>query len=176
MADSLKLAVITSEDQKFPLHWGFDFDQIADALEDAELGSRLRGASTISQQTAKNLFLWPGQSWLRKGLEAAFTVLIEVTWPKRRILEVYLNVAELGSGIYGAEAAARHYFGRSAASLTAAESALLAAVLPNPAVLHVDAPSTYVRGRQRNILRQMPRTAALPGVRALLDSGRRCRD
>ena len=151
----LQLAVIASEDQRFPEHWGFDFASIGDALEDRERGRRTRGASTITQQTAKNLFLWPGQSWVRKGFEAYFTVLIEVLWPKQRIMEVYLNVAEFGRGVYGAEAAGRTFFRKSAAQLTTADAALLAAVLPNPKRLRASAPSLYVRSRQRWIMEQM---------------------
>lgn len=168
VADALKLAVMAAEDQKFAVHGGFDVAQIADALEEARDGGRLRGASTISQQTVKNLFLWPGQSWLRKGLEAALTLMVEALWPKQRILEVYLNLAELGPGVYGAEAASRRFFDKPAAALTAPEAALLAAVLPNPAVMHADAPSAYVRQRQRWILRQMRQVAGLPGVAELL--------
>lgn len=168
VADALRVAVIAAEDQKFPAHWGFDVTQIVDALEEAGEGGGLRGASTLTQQTMKNLFLWPGQNWFRKGLEAGLTVLAEAIWPKRRILEVYLNVAEFGPGIYGAEAAARRYFGKPAAGLTRSESALLAAVLPSPRRLHVDAPSTYLRERQRWILRQMSQVAGLPGVQPLV--------
>lgn len=151
----VKVAVIAAEDQKFPEHKGFDLESINDALEERERGRRVRGASTISQQVAKNLFLWPGQSWVRKGLEAYFTLLIETLWPKRRILEVYLNIAELGNGVFGVGAASEVYFGKRAAQLTAAESALLAAVLPNPKRLRVSAPSRYVRSRQDWILGQM---------------------
>ena len=151
----MQLAVIASEDQKFPEHRGFDFASIGDALEDRDKGRRTRGASTITQQTAKNLFLWPGQSWLRKGIEAYFTVLIEWCWPKRRILEVYLNVAEFGRGVYGVEAAGRQYFRKSAAQLGPYDAALLAAVLPNPIRLKASSPSLYVRSRQRWIVDQM---------------------
>ena len=151
----MKVAVIASEDQTFPAHHGFDLKSINDALEDRERGRRVRGASTISQQVAKNLFLWPGQSWLRKGLEAYFTVLIETLWPKRRILEVYLNIAEFGSGVFGVGAASEVYFKKRAARLSAPDAALLAAVLPNPKRLRVAAPSRYVRSRQDWILSQM---------------------
>jgi monofunctional biosynthetic peptidoglycan transglycosylase len=140
----LPIALIAGEDQKFPTHHGFDVQAIADALDEADEGERLRGASTITQQTAKNLFLWGGRSFVRKGLEAYFTVLLEVTWPKRRILEVYLNVAEFGNGIYGADAAAHAFFAKTPAQLNAREAALLAAVLPNPRKLRVDRPSAYV--------------------------------
>jgi len=144
VSPQLPIALIAGEDQKFPLHHGFDVQAIADALDEADEGERLRGASTISQQTAKNLFLWGGRSFVRKGLEAYFTVLLEVTWPKRRILEVYTNIAEFGDGIYGADAAAREFFRKAPAQLTAHESALLGAVLPNPRKLRVDRPSAYV--------------------------------
>jgi len=148
-------AVIAAEDQKFLGHHGFDFDAIGDALAEREAGGRLRGASTISQQVAKNLFLWRGRHWLRKGIEAWFTVWIELLWSKQRILEVYLNVAQFGPGIYGVEAASQAYFGHAADGLDASEAALLAAVLPNPTALSVAAPSGYVRQRQAWIVRQM---------------------
>jgi monofunctional biosynthetic peptidoglycan transglycosylase len=149
------LAAVASEDQRFPLHGGFDFKQIDKALEDRERGRRVRGASTITQQVAKNLFLWRGQSWFRKGLEACITVLIELTWSKQRILEVYLNIAEFGRGTYGVEAAAQRYFHKSARWLNRSEAALLAAVLPNPVLLRADRPSKYERSRQRWIEAQM---------------------
>ena len=149
------VAVIASEDQKFATHHGFDLESIDQALTDAKRGRRLRGASTITQQVAKNLFLWKGQSWFRKGLEAWFTVLIEGLWPKRRIIEVYLNSAEFGRGTWGVEAASRRYFRKPAAQLSRSEAALLAAVLPNPKRFRVDAPSNYVRQRQSWILGQM---------------------
>jgi monofunctional biosynthetic peptidoglycan transglycosylase len=151
------LAVVAAEDQNFMSHAGFDFKAIDQALEDNRRGRRLRGASTLSQQVAKNLFLWPGRSWLRKGLEGWFTVLIEVLWPKQRILEVYLNSAEFGRGTWGIEAASQRYFGKPAAALAHDEAALLAAVLPNPVRLRVDRPSAYLRGRQAWILAQMAR-------------------
>ena len=143
----LPIALVAAEDQKFPFHHGFDVQAIQDAIADAEDGDRLRGASTISQQVAKNLFLWNGRSFARKGLEAYFTVLIELMWPKRRILEVYLNIAELGDGVYGAGAASERFFHKTPAQLGARESALLAAVLPNPRRLRVDRPSAYVERR-----------------------------
>jgi len=149
------LAVVAAEDQRFLQHNGFDFKQIDKALADRERGRRVRGASTISQQVAKNLFLWPGQSWFRKGLEAGITVLIELAWPKQRILEVHLNVAEFGRGTWGVQAASRRYFRKDAARLTRAEAALLAAVLPSPRRFRADAPSAYVRKRQAWIERQM---------------------
>ncbi len=149
------LAVVAAEDQRFPSHRGFDFKQIDKALKDRERGRRSRGASTISQQVAKNLYLWPGQSWFRKGLEAGITVLIEVAWPKQRILEVYLNVAEFGRGTWGVQAASRRFFRKDAERLTRAEAALLAAVLPAPRRFKAEAPSSYVRRRQDWIERQM---------------------
>jgi monofunctional biosynthetic peptidoglycan transglycosylase len=154
------LAVVAAEDQQFPHHRGFDFKQIDRALRDRERGRSVRGASTISQQVAKNLFLWPGRSWLRKGLEAGLTVLIELAWPKQRILEVYLNVAEFGPGTWGVQAASRRYFRKDAERLSKPEAALLAAVLPAPKRFRVEAPSGYVRRRQAWIQRQM---AALGG-------------
>lgn len=147
------LAVIASEDQKFPTHWGFDVAAIESVLDNSD--SRMRGASTLSQQTAKNLFLWDGRSWVRKGLEAGLTVGIETVWTKRRILTVYLNIAEFGPGIFGVEAASQRYFHKPASRLTAADAALLAAVLPNPIRYRAAAPSGYVRERQQWILRQM---------------------
>lgn len=149
------LAVMASEDQQFPFHHGFDMESIREAERNNEEGGRLRGASTISQQLAKNLFLWPGRSYVRKGLEAWFTVLLEALLPKERILETYLNIVQFGPGIFGVEAAAREYFHSSAARLTASEAALLAAVLPNPERLHVDRPSRYVSERRDWILGQM---------------------
>lgn len=147
------LAVIASEDQKFPTHWGFDMAAIESVLDKKE--SQMRGASTLSQQTAKNLFLWDGRSWLRKGLEAGLTVGIETVWTKRRILTVYLNIAEFGPGVFGVEAASQRYFHKPASRLTAADAALLAAVLPNPIRYRAAAPSGYVRERQQWIMRQM---------------------
>ena len=163
----LPIALVAAEDQKFPQHDGFDVEAIRDALDERANGGG-RGASTISQQVAKNLFLWGGRSWLRKGLEAYYTVLIETLWPKPRILEVYANVAEFGDGVYGAEAAARRYFHKPAAQLTAAESARLAAVLPNPKLFRVDAPSAYVRRRQAWIERQVQQLGG-PGYLAASD-------
>ena len=151
----LPIALVAGEDQKFPLHHGFDVQAIADALDEADDGERLRAASTISQQTAKNLFLWGGRSFVRKGLEAYFTILLEVTWPKRRILEVYANIAEFGDGVYGADAAAREFFRKAPSQLTAHESALLAAVLPNPRKLRADRPSAYVSHHADWIERQV---------------------
>jgi monofunctional biosynthetic peptidoglycan transglycosylase len=148
-------AVIASEDQRFIDHNGIDFKSLNAAIDDYRSGDDLRGASTITQQVAKNLFLWPGRSFARKALEAYFALLIETFWSKQRILEVYLNVAELGPGVFGVEAAAQRYFGTHADALTAAQAALLAAVLPNPRELHLDRPSAYVRERQTWVLGQM---------------------
>jgi monofunctional glycosyltransferase len=148
------IAVIASEDQQFPFHAGFDFKSIRESVRASEHGKRLRGASTISQQVAKNLFLWNG-GFFRKGLEAYFTVLIELMWPKERILETYLNIAQFGHGIYGVQAAAQTFYHKPAARLTSREAALLAAVLPNPIRLRVDHPSTYVLSRREWILGQM---------------------
>jgi monofunctional biosynthetic peptidoglycan transglycosylase len=155
VSPELPIALIAGEDQKFPSHHGFDVQAIQMALDEADEGERLRGASTISQQTAKNLFLWGGRSFVRKGLEAYFTVLIEITWPKRRILEVYCNIAEFGDGFYGADAAAQEFFHKAPLQLSAHESALLAAVLPNPKKLHADRPSGYVQKRAEWIERQV---------------------
>jgi monofunctional biosynthetic peptidoglycan transglycosylase len=149
------LAVMASEDQQFPYHHGFDMQSIRAAEINNEEGGRLRGASTITQQLAKNLFLWPGKSYVRKALEAWFTVLLEALLPKQRILELYLNIIELGPGVYGVEAAAHEYFHSSAAKLSASEAALLAAVLPNPERLHADRPSHYVIERRDWIIAQM---------------------
>jgi monofunctional biosynthetic peptidoglycan transglycosylase len=151
----LALAVIASEDQRFPQHSGFDLESIREAVADFRAGDRLRGASTISQQVAKNLFLSNSRSVLRKGAEVWFTLLLEGLWSKRRILEVYLNIAEMGPGIYGVGAASERYFDRSPARLRREQAALLAAVLPNPKKLSVARPSAYVRDRQRWILGQM---------------------
>jgi monofunctional glycosyltransferase len=155
MSAQLPIAVVAAEDQKFPHHHGFDVEAIQDAMAEADDGGRLRGASTISQQVAKNLFLWSGRSFVRKGLEAYFTVLIEVLWPKRRIVEVYLNVAEFGDGVYGVGAAGPRFFGRPASALDARQAALLAAVLPNPRKLRADRPSAHVQRRAAWIERQM---------------------
>jgi monofunctional glycosyltransferase len=155
ISPQLALAVIASEDQRFPDHNGFDFEQIQKAMDEAERGGRSRGASTITQQVAKNLFLWNGRSYVRKGLEAWFTLLIETLWPKQRILEVYLNIAEFGRGIYGAEAAAQVYFRKPARNLSRAEAARLAAVLPSPRRYSAANPGPYVQRRQYQIEAQM---------------------
>jgi monofunctional biosynthetic peptidoglycan transglycosylase len=151
----LQRAVIAAEDQRFFSHHGFDWKQIERALQEYQKEGRVRGASTITMQVARNIFLWQGYSWLRKGLEAYYTALIELLWPKSRIMEVYLNVVELGPEIFGAEAAACRYFGFSAASLTKPQAALLAAILPNPHRWSPKQPSDYIRKRQSTILREM---------------------
>lgn len=157
ISPALPLAVVAAEDQKFAQHFGFDVESIQDSIADRTAGKSLRGASTISQQVVKNLYLWRGRSFIRKGIEAYLTVVIEVALPKRRILEIYLNVAEFGPGIYGVGAASRVYFGKPAGQVNDSEAALLAAVLPNPNRLHAAAPSEYVRERQRWIYGQMQR-------------------
>ena len=155
ISPSLAMSVIVSEDQKFADHWGFDIAAIQQVLEEGKAGKNMRGASTISQQLAKNLFLWSGRSWIRKGLEVYFTAAIETMIPKRRILELYLNVVELGDGIYGAEAAAQSIFGVPAESLSAYQSALLAARLPAPKSYVIHPPSDYMRQRARWIQQQV---------------------
>lgn len=161
ISDNIKLAVIASEDQLFFQHKGFDEKQIRKAIEENKKRKRSRGASTISQQTAKNVFLWPQSSWFRKGLEGYFTVLIELFWSKDRILHIYLNSMETGEGIYGAEAVARHHFNTSASKLSQSQSALIAATLPNPLRFSSKKPSAYMFKRQAFILRQM-RNVRLP--------------
>lgn len=157
----LPLAVITSEDQKFEDHFGFDVEAIEKAARYNERhhGKKVKGASTISQQTAKNVFLWPQRSWLRKGLEVYFTLLIEVFWSKERIMEVYLNVIEMGPGIYGAEAAAHYYFHKPAKKLSRNESALIAAILPNPVRWSAAKPSPYIVRKKNWIVRRMSNSA-----------------
>jgi monofunctional biosynthetic peptidoglycan transglycosylase len=154
ISPNLRMAAIAAEDQKFTTHFGFDFASIADALN--EKRGRRRGASTISQQVAKNLYLWNGRSYVRKAIEAYLTLWIELLWTKERILEVYLNVAEFGPGVYGASAASRRFFHKPADQLTPYESALLAAVLPNPKRMSVVRPSRYVRSRAAEILSIIP--------------------
>jgi monofunctional glycosyltransferase len=153
ISKEMALAVVASEDQNFPNHWGFDFDQIQDAL--SENRKRVRGASTISQQVAKNVFLWSGRSYIRKALEAYFTVLIELIWGKKRILEVYLNVAETGKMTFGVEAASLRFYNKPAKNLTRNEAARIAAVLPNPIRFSIKNPSSYVNSRTSKIARQM---------------------
>lgn len=163
----LPVAVIASEDQKFPHHWGFDFGAIGKAINDNKWRRRPRGASTITQQVAKNLFLWSGKSYLRKGLEAYFTMVLELVWPKRRIIEVYLNIAQFGPDIYGVEAASRAYFYKPAIRISKSEAALLAAVLPSPRKLKAANPSDYVRQRAREIEAQMEQLGGAAYLKAI---------
>lgn len=163
----MPLAVIAAEDQKFPHHWGFDFESISEAMEKNKKGGRLRGASTITQQVAKNLFLWSGRSYVRKGLEAYFTILLELLWSKKRILEVYLNIAEFGDGTYGVSAAAEIFLGKRPSELTKRNAVLLAAVLPNPRRLKVRNPSPYVIERGRWIEKQMEQLGGVGYLRDL---------
>lgn len=155
MSQYMPMAVIASEDQNFLKHHGFDFNAIKQAVAENKSRKRVRGASTISQQTAKNLFLWPASSWTRKAFETYFTVLIEIFWPKERIMEVYLNSIEMGPNIYGVEAVAQRNFGCSALDLRRSDCALIAATLPNPIRFSSFAPSRYMRRRQKEIMRQM---------------------
>jgi len=157
ISPNLTQAVVASEDNLFLIHSGFDFDQIELAQQEAEKGRRLRGASTISQQTAKNVFLLPARSWIRKGLEAYFTVLIELVWGKERIMEVYLNSIEMGDGIFGAQAVAKVHFQTTADKLTVPEAALIAASLPNPKEYNSANPSAYLLRRQAQIISLMPK-------------------
>lgn len=167
IAPSLPLSLVAAEDQNFASHDGFDFSAIEKARANNARGRRLRGASTISQQLAKNLFLWSGRSWVRKGIEAWYTVLIEALWPKRRILEVYANVVEFGDGVYGAQAAARSFWRKDAARLSPDESARLAAVLPNPRRYSATRPGPYVQRRARWIERNVRRIGGEPYLDAL---------
>ena len=162
MSIYMPVAVMASEDQRFLDHNGFDFIEINKTLEERRSGKRFRGGSTISQQTAKNVFLWPKASWVRKGLEAYFTVLIEFVWGKERIMEVYLNSIEMGDGIYGAEAVAQQHFGRRAITLTRPNCALIAATLPNPLKFSSKNPSNYMLKRQTAIMTQMRHIDVFP--------------
>jgi monofunctional biosynthetic peptidoglycan transglycosylase len=155
ISKQVALAVVASEDQNFPYHIGFDFEQINKALKENKKRRHLRGASTITQQVAKNLFLWEGQNFLRKGIEVYYTVLIEFFWSKKRILEMYLNIAEMGKGVFGVGAASIIYFKKLPNRLTKSEGALIAAVLPNPVRYSIKYPSNYIRSRQFWIMRQM---------------------
>lgn len=155
MSKNIQLAAISSEDQKFMEHNGFDIEAIEKAYEHNKKGKRIKGGSTISQQTAKNVFLWPNRSWLRKGLETYFTFLIETIWTKERILEVYLNSIEMGNGIYGAEAAALYWFKKSAINLNAHEAAAIVSILPNPREYRANPASAYIQKRKLWIVRQM---------------------
>lgn len=161
ISNNLKVAVIASEDQNFPTHNGFDVKAIEKALENNRLGKRVKGASSISQQTAKNVFLWPHRSWVRKGFEVYFTFLIETFWSKERILEVYLNSIEMGKGVYGAEAASKAWFNKPASALNPQEAAAIAAILPNPRQYKANPASNYIQGRKNWIVRQMRNMGSL---------------
>lgn len=167
IGDALPIAVVASEDQDFTSHMGFDLDSIRDSVGEYSQGQSLRGASTITQQVAKNLYLWPGRSFLRKGIEAYLTAVLEATLSKRRILEIYLNIAEFGPGVYGAGAASKSYFGKTPSALDDTEAALLAAVLPSPKRLRADNPSSYLRERQAWILDNMERLRREQWIRSL---------
>lgn len=157
MSANMPIAVVSSEDQLFLEHSGFDFKAIEKAMDynEKKKGKKIKGASTISQQTAKNVFLWPGRSWVRKGFEVYFTFMIELIWSKERIMEVYLNVIEMGNGIYGTQAAAQEYFNKNAKDLNKQECAAIASVLPNPRKYSVKKPTAYLKHKQQWILRQM---------------------
>lgn len=161
ISDNMKRAAVSAEDQLFLKHIGFDVKAIEKAFATNQKGKKIKGGSTISQQTAKNVFLWPGRSWVRKGFEAYFTLLIELLWSKERILEVYLNVIEMGDGIYGAEAAAQAYFGKSCTRLTRSQAALIAACFPNPRRWTPKKPTQYIRHRQYLIMKNMRRLGPL---------------
>ena len=161
LSTNLKYAAMAGEDARFLNHWGFDVKSIQKAYEKNQAGKPMRGGSTISQQTAKNVFLWPGRSWVRKGFEAYFTVLIEALWSKKRIMEVYLNVIEMGDGIYGAEAATQFYYKKPATQLSKRQAALLIAVLPNPRRWTPARPTAYIRHKQSLILRNMRRIKSM---------------
>lgn len=161
ISNNLQLAVICSEDQNFLKHNGFDLKAIEKALDSNKKGKRVKGASTISQQTAKNVFLWPHRSWLRKGLETYVTFLIEMLWTKERIMEVYLNSIEMGDGIYGAEAAAQYWFKKPASKLSKSEAAAIAAILPRPLKYRANPPTNYIAGRKVWIMKQMSYHGAL---------------
>ncbi|MBD0831330.1 monofunctional biosynthetic peptidoglycan transglycosylase [Aestuariibaculum sediminum] len=161
ISKNLQLAVICSEDQLFLTHNGFDIKAIEKAIEHNKRGKRMRGGSTISQQTAKNVFLWPERSWLRKGLETYFTFLIELLWSKKRIMEVYLNSIEMGNGVYGAEAASQFWFKKSASNLSPQQAAAIAAILPSPKHYKANPASTYIQGRKKWIVNQMQFFGAL---------------
>jgi monofunctional biosynthetic peptidoglycan transglycosylase len=162
LSNNLKRAALAGEDANFLNHWGFDFKAMGKAFEKNQKGKKIRGGSTISQQTAKNVFLWPGRSYIRKAFEASFTILIELLWGKERILEVYLNVIEMGDGIYGAEAATQKYFGKSAHSMSKSQAALIIAVLPNPLRWNPSRPTRFVYYKQRLILQNMKNLEKLP--------------
>ena len=169
ISSNAKLAVIASEDQLFPDHSGFDWKSIKKAMQyNEKKPGRIRGGSTISQQVAKNVFLWQGRSWIRKGLEVYFTFMIELVWGKKRILDVYLNVIEMGEGIFGIEMAANKYFNKPAEKLTKQEAALIAACLPNPRKYKVKPASAYVSGRAKTIMRQMSNLQTDPDIQKVI--------
>lgn len=168
MGKNIKMAVIASEDQKFPYHNGFDMDEIQKAYDDNQSGKRFRGGSTISQQVAKNVFLWQGRSWIRKGLEVYFTFMIEMIWGKERILEMYLNTSEMGIGVFGIEAASEYYYNKPAIDLSKNEAARIAAALPNPRKYNVNPPSSYISKRANNIMRQMRNIQGSKGLDELI--------
>lgn len=171
ISSNAKLAVIASEDQLFPDHNGFDWKSIEKAMKyNKKKPGRIRGGSTISQQVAKNVFLWQGRSWIRKGLEVYFTFMIELVWGKKRILEVYLNVIEMGDGIFGIEMAANKYFNKSAKNLTKQEASLIAACLPSPKRYKVKPASAYISGRSRTIMRQMNNLQVDPDIQKLIST------
>ncbi|MGY4385550.1 monofunctional biosynthetic peptidoglycan transglycosylase [Pedobacter sp. UYP24] len=161
ISDNMKRAAVSAEDQLFLKHLGFDVKAIEKAFQTNKKGKNIKGGSTISQQTAKNVFLWPGRSWIRKGFEAYFTLLIEILWSKERILEVYLNVIEMGDGIYGAEAASQEYFGKSCGKLSRSQAALIAACFPNPIRWTPRKPTAYIKHRQYLIIKNMSRLGPL---------------
>jgi monofunctional glycosyltransferase len=168
ISPNAKLAVIASEDQLFPINDGFDFKAIEAAWKHNQTSKRIRGASTISQQVARNVFLWQGRNWFRKGLEVYFTFMIEKMWGKKRILEVYLNVAQMGDGIFGIEAASEYYFGVHASQLTRSQAAMIAAVLPNPILYKIKPPSRFTLWRQQHLLGQMDNLQTAPDIEALI--------
>jgi len=168
MSPYAKLAVIASEDQLFPDHNGFDFKSIEKAMKHNRKSKSLHGASTLSQQVAKNVFLWQGRSWIRKGMEVYFTFMIELLWSKKRILEMYLNTSEMGKGIFGIQSAAKNYFGKNAKQLTRSEAACIAAALPNPKVYSVKPMSRYVSGRCGWIMHQMNNLQNDPDIQKLI--------
>ncbi len=172
MGSNSKLAVLCAEDQLFPSHHGFDLDAIQKAIayNRSHKGGKVRGASTISQQVAKNVFLWNGRDWIRKGLEVYFTGLIELLWGKKRILEMYLNVAEMGEGIFGIEAAAQHYFHKKASALSKSEAAWIASILPNPILYEIDNPTRKIEVKHANVLKYMSNLAADIEVAALIEN------
>jgi len=174
VAPHARLAIIAAEDQLFPIHNGFDIKSIEKAMQyNQRSAGRVRGASTISQQVAKNVFLWQGRSWIRKGLEVYFTFMIELIWGKERILEMYLNVAEMGNGIFGIEAASQHYYGRSAVRISRIQSARIASCLPNPKKYVVDPPTSYITKRADWVLIQMDNLETHPDIENLLHPGKK---